>query len=38
MSLSNIAILALAQILWGANFAVVKLGLSDWPPAADAKE
>ena len=24
--------LAFAQVLWGANFAVLKLGLDTWPP------
>ena len=24
--------LAFAQVLWGANFAVLKLGLAAWPP------
>ncbi|WP_374384028.1 DMT family transporter [Dongia sp.] len=28
----HIALLAFSQILWGANFAVVKWGLADWPP------
>mgnify|MGYP000269961220 CR=1 FL=1 len=28
----HVALLAFSQILWGANFAVVKWGLADWPP------
>jgi O-acetylserine/cysteine efflux transporter len=32
MPARHIALLAFSQILWGANFAVVKWGLADWPP------
>ena len=32
MRARHIALLAFSQILWGANFAVVKWGLADWPP------
>lgn len=32
MTARHIALLAFSQILWGANFAVVKWGLADWPP------
>jgi O-acetylserine/cysteine efflux transporter len=28
----HVLALAFAQVLWGANFAVIKLGLADWPP------
>jgi O-acetylserine/cysteine efflux transporter len=32
MTARHIALLVFSQILWGANFAVVKWGLDDWPP------
>lgn len=32
MPARHIALLVFSQILWGANFAVIKWGLGDWPP------
>lgn len=32
MAPQHILILVFSQMLWGANFAVVKWGLADWPP------
>jgi O-acetylserine/cysteine efflux transporter len=32
MAPRHIVILVFSQVLWGANFAVVKWGLADWPP------
>ena len=32
MRLQHIFALTFAQVLWGANFAVLKMGLADWPP------
>jgi O-acetylserine/cysteine efflux transporter len=28
----DLLLMIMAQALWGANFAVIKLGVSDWPP------
>lgn len=32
MQVRHIALLVFSQVLWGANFAVIKWGLQDWPP------
>lgn len=32
MAPQHILVLVFSQVLWGANFAVVKWGLADWPP------
>src|SRR5437899_11734309 len=32
MSAADILLMVLAQALWGANFAVTKMGVSHWPP------
>ncbi len=32
MRLPHVLALTFAQVLWGANFAVLKFGLADWPP------
>ena len=32
MRVQHILALTFAQVLWGANFAVLKMGLADWPP------
>lgn len=32
MSAVDLLLMILAQALWGANFAVIKLGVADWPP------
>ena len=32
MAPQHVIILVFSQVLWGANFAVVKWGLTDWPP------
>lgn len=32
MSPIDLLLMIMAQALWGANFAVIKLGVADWPP------
>ena len=32
MAPQHILVLVFSQVLWGANFAVIKWGLADWPP------
>jgi O-acetylserine/cysteine efflux transporter len=32
MSAIDLLLMIMAQALWGANFAVIKLGVADWPP------
>lgn len=32
MAVQHILLLVFSQVLWGANFAVIKWGLADWPP------
>ncbi|MBL8707950.1 MAG: EamA family transporter [Rhodospirillaceae bacterium] len=32
MAIQHILLLVFSQVLWGANFAVIKWGLADWPP------
>ena len=32
MSAVDLVLMIMAQALWGANFAVIKLGVADWPP------